>query len=58
MIKIEVELINGSKYTIDYDQGEEEFKDLIKFDNGTNFLQDSQKGYILVKNVVRFKIAE
>lgn len=55
MLKIEVLLVNGSTYTITCDKSEEEFKDLIKFDNGTTFFEDSENGYVLIKNIIRFK---
>lgn len=55
MLKIEVLLINGSTYTITCDKSKEEFKDLVKFDNGTTFFEDSENGYVLVKNIIRFK---
>jgi hypothetical protein len=55
MINVEVVLNNGQKTKINFDGTVDEFKDVIKFDNGTSFFQDEQAYYILAKHIALFK---
>lgn len=55
MINVEVVLNNGQKNKINFDGTTEEFKDIIKFDNGTFFFKDEKDYYILARNISIFK---
>jgi hypothetical protein len=54
MIEVGVILQNGSKHVVPYDQSKEDWCDLVRF-NRDSFVQDTEKNYILVSNIVVFK---
>lgn len=55
MIKIEVITQNGAVHNVDFESTEQDFKELIKFDNGTNFVKDKEDYYILIKTISKFR---
>jgi hypothetical protein len=55
MITLEVNLTNGNKHTVVYEQSKEEFFDLIKF-NRDVFLKDKNDTYFIVSSIMSFRI--
>lgn len=53
-VNVDVQLINGDKYEIVYDEGKEKFLDLVRFGEGI-FLETKYKSFIAVKNIIAFK---
>ena len=52
---IEARLKNGDIHTLDFDKSKEDFFDIIRFSRD-NFIQDTNKSYIIISSIMSFKI--
>jgi len=53
-VKVEVKLINGDTYNVEYEEGRQAFLDAVSYaDRG--FIQDVKQTYISIKNIISFK---
>jgi hypothetical protein len=55
MTKVEVKISNGDKFKVIFDGSIVDFQELIRYDNGTFFVQTEDAWRILVKDITSFR---
>ena len=54
MTQVEVTLKDGSKHLVQYNGTFDEFKELVRYDNGSHFFETENNYYILTKFIMYF----
>lgn len=58
MTKVEVKNSNGEVYKVNFDGSVIDFQELVRYDNGTFFIETEDSWRILIKDITSFRFPD